>query len=133
LARAVEARDGGATREDRDMARLLFLDAQRTAQEAEQLGARGWRVDAVIALAAYQNGDKDLAQRRAEQAVGDLPAGEQGWNSMAVLDLFARLRWGSILKAVRAKESWPPEWLSDIHATCTILGQHPLGSEDQVA
>ncbi len=116
-----------------DYTRLQFEDALRAAQEAERLGARGWRLDAVLAAASYYLGDLAQAHARAESAVRALPSGETSWSAMAALALFAQGRERAILAAVHAQESWPPEWLADVNDTYTVLGQHPLGADHQVA
>ncbi|HEX9794441.1 MAG TPA: hypothetical protein VGC54_10705 [Planctomycetota bacterium] len=113
-------------------ARLTLEDAQRTAREAEGLGASGWRVDAVQAIAAHYLGQPEKAQARAEAAVRALPTGAEGWNAMAVLAIFAGARQQAIATAVAAKEEWPPEWMSDVHATYSVLSHHPLCSDAQV-
>ncbi len=126
LARALDPETGAKT------ARLLLMDAQSTARGAEELGAKGWRTNAVLALSAWYLGDRKEAFTRAEAAVADLPSGAPGWNAMAVLDLFARLRWNGIHRALRAHEDWPKQWLTDIHAACSVLARHPLGDDSQI-
>jgi hypothetical protein len=118
---------------DPEFAQLLYMDAQNTARKAEELGATGWRVAAVHALAAYYLKDSELAHRQAEVAVDALPAGATEYNAMAVLELFAKLRCQAIAKAVEAKEDWPPEWLTDVNAACSVLAGHPNGTAAQIA
>ena len=113
-------------------AQLLFEDARRAALEAEALGAAGWRLDSTLALAAHYLGDRDEAQRRAEAAVQTLPAGEKSWNAVATLALFAGARQQAITERIKAKEDWPPEWLTDVHAAYSVIARHPLCSETQV-
>ncbi len=114
-------------------ARHLYRDAQTYALEAEKLGEKGWRVHAVIALALYYGGgDKKLAYERAAKAVPDVPPGDSGWASMAVVTIFAEGRFRSIKAAVKANEPWPPVWLSDLHAAYKLLLRHPLGTDRQV-
>lgn len=118
-----------------DYQKLLFQDALNEAQAAEALGAKGWRVDSVIAIASYYTEDQPEAFRRAESAVDALDpaqAGRHGWNAMAVLSLFAMARQDAIVKAVRAKEDWPPEWLTDVNAAYAVLSDHPLASDAHV-
>ncbi len=112
--------------------RLMFEDAQNAALEAQRLGASGWRVDAAIALADYYLGNAEPAYARAERAVEAMPAGEQGWNAMAVLGLFAEARREAIKKAVREKREWPQQWLADVHSAYSVLARHPHGTEAQV-
>ncbi len=112
--------------------KLMFQDARRAAQKAVELGAEGWRNNAVLALAAYYLGDTAEAHRWAEIAVPTLPKGEQGWNAMAVLGLFAEARMQAISKASRANEEWPGQWLTDVHAAYAVLARHPLGTDTQI-
>jgi hypothetical protein len=116
-----------------DYARLQFEDARNAALEAERLGARGWRLDAVLALASHYLGDAHEAAARSEAAVRALPAGEVGWNAMGVVALFAEARQRAILEAARAQREWPAPWLADVHAAYGVLARHPLGSDVHVA
>jgi hypothetical protein len=116
-----------------DYVSLQLEDARRAAQEAERLGARGWRVDAVIALASYYLGERELAHARAATAMQGMPSGDASWNAMAVLALFAEARQQAILRAVNEKTSWPNAWLADVNAAYTVLAAHPLGADYQVA
>jgi tetratricopeptide (TPR) repeat protein len=112
--------------------RLMFEDVRRAALSSEELGATGWRVDAVVGLASYYLGDFRTAHARAEQAVDALPPGDESWNGMAVLALFAEGRRRAIWKALYAKEEWPAEWLTDVHAAYSVIARHPHGTDDQV-
>ncbi|HKE00288.1 MAG TPA: hypothetical protein VKE69_04705, partial [Planctomycetota bacterium] len=114
-------------------ARLLFEDARRAALEAENLGATGWRVSSALAIAAWHLGDVDEARKRAESAIGGMPSDAQGWNAMAVLALFADARKQAIEKALRDKEPWPAQWLTDAGAAYDVLARHPLGTDEQAA
>ncbi len=120
-------------RADRNFGRYLLQDALGAALEAEELGASGWRLDATVSLASYYLGDVETAHARAEAAVGAMPTGVYNWNAMAVLALFAQGREQAIKDAVRAKEDWPREWLTDVNAAYSVLAKHPLGDEFQVA
>ncbi len=132
--RALEAEGLGIDEStEGEFTRFLFLDAQRTALEAERLGASGWRLDAVLALATYYLRNNEVAHARAESAVKSLPSGEQGFNAMAVLELFAKMRCQAISMAVQGKTDWPAQWLTDVHAACSVLARHPLGTDAQVA
>jgi tetratricopeptide (TPR) repeat protein len=130
----------GSPGQDRRFAGLLYEDARAAALEAEKLGAKGWRLDAVMAVACAQLDDYDEACRRAESAVtGGMPApvpeaeGLQETNAVTVLSLFARARQRAIAKAYREKTPWPPEWLTDIDAAYAVLQRHPLGTDAHVA
>jgi tetratricopeptide (TPR) repeat protein len=113
-------------------ARLLFEDARRVGREAEKLQADRSRVSAVLAIAASNLGDWDDAYARAETAVGAMPPDPRGWNAMAVLELFAQARQRGIAKAVREKQEWPAQWLTDVHAAYSVLSRHPLGNDGHV-
>lgn len=112
--------------------KLLFEDALRSAKEAERLGAKGWRVEASIALASFYLGDRRTANRRAGVAVALMPSGEQSWNAMGALAIFAQSRTFQLYGALRRKENWPAKWLTDVDAAYTVLGRHPLGTDDHV-
>ncbi len=119
--------------DDEEYARYLFMDAQRAALEAEQRGADGWRVDAVVSIAAYYLDEKPTAYARAESAVASgIPDDADDWNSMAVLAIFAQARHEAISAAVREKRDWPSEWLTDVHAACSVLARHPFGRDEHV-
>lgn len=113
-------------------AQLMFDDARRAARVAEKLGGKGWRVESVLAISNYYLGETAAAHRRAEIAVRDVPKGDTGWNSMAVLGIFAEARMGQIRDAIKAKKKWPREWLTDLHATYSVLSKHPRGTDTQV-
>jgi len=111
---------------------LQMEDARRAALAAQRLGASGWRVEAVLALTAHYLGEREEAASRAERVVRTLPAGETGWNAMAVVGLFAERRREDLLTAAREGRPWPPAWLADVEAAYTVLEAHPLGTEAQV-
>ncbi|MHC4953552.1 MAG: tetratricopeptide repeat protein [Planctomycetota bacterium] len=110
----------------------LYKDALESALAAEKNGGKGWRLDAVLALSAYYSGAVDEGYARSAVAVRQLPAGDRGWSSMAVLTIYAESRWKAIKAAVRAGEDWPSEWLTDLNTAYSILLKHPLGTESQV-
>jgi hypothetical protein len=119
--------------DDPEYARLLFLDALRTARDAEALGAGGWRLDAAVAVSAYYTDDRATAWSRAEAAMaGGLPEAVPDWNAMAVLAIFAQARQEAIQAAVREQRDWPPEWLTDVDAAYAVLARHPFGTPDQI-
>jgi tetratricopeptide (TPR) repeat protein len=111
--------------------RLLLADAKSAAQRAEKLGATGWRVNAVAALAAYYQDEKDEAYARAEAAVKDIPPGEKSWISFATLEVFSQARWNAIRAAATEKKPWPSQWLADLHAAHLVMLRHPLGTAAQ--
>ncbi len=126
---------------EEEYARCLFADARSTALEAEKCGAAGWRVDAVVGLAAFSLGDRDEADRRAGEAARAMPPGEAGWNAKGVLELFAAAQRRSIAGAVRAKRDWESwskafegtgERLTNLHAAYSILARHPFGTDTHV-
>jgi tetratricopeptide (TPR) repeat protein len=112
--------------------RAYYQDAIDAALEAEKLGASGWQLDAVFAITAWWLGDPAQAYQRAEAASAALPPGELSWNGMAVLDIFADGRRRAIADAVTNKKDWPAQWMSDLHASYSVLAQHPLGNVIQV-
>lgn len=112
--------------------RAYYQDARDAAQAAAELGSTDWQVDAVLAITAFRLGDPAEAYARAEAAAGALPPGDISWNGMAVLDIFADGRRRAIADAVRSKQDWPAEWMADLHATYSVLAQHPLGNVVQV-
>jgi tetratricopeptide (TPR) repeat protein len=112
--------------------RAYYQDAIDAARDAERLGASGWQLDAVFAITAWWLGEKDQAYQRAEAAVAALPPGDVSWNGMAVLDIFADGRRRAIADAVTNKKDWPAQWMSDLHASYSVLAQHPLGNVIQV-
>ena len=61
-----------------------------------------------------------------------MPSGEGGWSAMAALAIFAQAREDTIRRAVRAKEDWPAEWLTDVNAAYSVLARHPLGTDAQI-
>ncbi|MHC4973706.1 MAG: hypothetical protein ACYTG3_15380 [Planctomycetota bacterium] len=116
----------------RRVASYLYKDARRAAREAEALGAKGWRLNAVLALAAYYAGEREKGYEHAAAAMKDLPPGDRGWASMAVVTVFAESRWKAIRAAVKEQKDWPVAWLSDLNAAYTLLLRHPLGTDGQV-
>lgn len=134
LALALEAPEHHPTnaRRARMMAEHLYAEARRQAEQAQAAGAEGWRLEAVKALAAYYAGDLESAYVQAERAMKDLPPGESGWSSMAVVTVFAESRWKALKAAVKAQQRWPGEWLADLDAAYSVLLKHPLGTDAQV-
>jgi tetratricopeptide (TPR) repeat protein len=134
LAQALKAPETYATnpRLARMAARHLYAAARRLAAEAAELGAPAWRTNTVLALASYYQGDKGKAYEISAEAVKEVPAGDRGWNSMAVVTIFAEGRWKAIKAAVRENRNWPSEWLTDLHAAYSLLLRHPLGTVSQV-
>lgn len=112
--------------------RAYYQDAIDAAGDAERLGASGWQLDAVFAITSWWLGEKEQAYQRAEAAAAALPPGDLSWNGMAVLDIFADGRRRAIADAVTNKKDWPAQWMSDLHASYSVLAQHPLGNVIQV-
>ncbi|MCK6445070.1 MAG: hypothetical protein L6Q99_01640 [Planctomycetes bacterium] len=116
-------------------ATLLVEDARTNALAAEKLGASGARLDAVLAVAAAELGDRETAAKRAVAAVeggllrlraneGELGASEINLTERArgrILRLFADARQRAIRAAFKAGTEWPPEWLADVNAAYTAL------------
>ena len=118
-------------RAPRAQVRALFEDAVDSARRAEELGAEGWRVNAIQAIAALKLGRFEEAHARAARAVKALPDHPTTRTSMLVLALFAEDRHDRIVAAVKKKERWPGQWLSDMHAAHTVLLDHPFGTDAQ--
>jgi hypothetical protein len=111
---------------------LFLQDARRYADEAERLGARGPRLDALVAAAASGLGERGLARERALAAVeAGLLDAEPGALELApavrarVLGLFGAARQAHIRAAFRAGESWDPAWLADAIAAYAALARAP--------
>ncbi len=118
---------------DPEFAEFLLMDARRTAREASRLGAYGWRANAALAVSEYYLGEAERAHDHAEKAVAaGVPDDPSGWTSMAVLAIFAQARQQDIREAAEARQPWPPEWLTDVHAACSVLARHPLSTPDQL-
>jgi hypothetical protein len=118
----------------------LLEDARNKALEAQQLGERGWRVHAVLAVALAALKDQGSALPHAVSAVeGGMPRPGSSVDAVdertavTVLELFAQARQRAIAKAYREKTAWPPEWLADVHAAYSVLAKHPLGTDEDVA
>ncbi len=130
-------------------AEAFFADARVQALAAEQLGAKGWRLDALLALSAAARGERDEALSRAQAAVeGGLPrpgaltngegtqdaaAGVDERTAVQVLALFAQARQRGIARAYRERTPWPPEWLADVTSVYAVLARHPLGTDTNIA
>jgi hypothetical protein len=120
-------------REAERWARHLYEEARTVAHEAEALGASGWRLDAVQALAAYHLGDTAAAYERSAKAIAEVPVGDTTYMSMAIATVFAEGRYKAIKAAVQAKERFPAMWIADLNAAYSILRAHPLGTDTQLA
>ncbi|MFT4542403.1 MAG: tetratricopeptide (TPR) repeat protein [Planctomycetota bacterium] len=114
-------------------AQLLIEDAHGAALEAEKSGAKGWRLHSVLAASSHRLGDIREAHRHARLAMEDLPSSATDWTSMQTLWLFAVANQRRISYAVRDKREWKPEWLADTNTAYTLLANHPLGTDGQVA
>ena len=121
-------------------AALLLEDARNTALEAEVLGARGWRLESVLAVTLAAHGEREAALTRAQNAIeGGMPRpsadaeGVQDHTAVQVLALFAQARQRAIAQAYRERKQWPPEWLADVHAAYAVLAKHPLGTDTNAA
>ncbi len=121
------------------MQQLMLEDARRSLNLAKDLGQVGWRVDAVEALLLYYTGDPEPAYPLAEAAVEAMPGGAPGaadesssWTAAALMQVFAEARERRIINAVRAKQKWPGEWLSDVDAAYTVLSSRDLDTDFDV-
>ncbi len=113
--------------------RVLIEDAHRTAQEAVKLGAAAPRANAVLALTTLHLGDRDAAYALAEEAARGVPGRPESRIAAALLRLFAHARQNAIATAATAKESWPPQYVTDVHSTYSLLARHPFGTDRDVA
>ncbi len=118
----------GNQRAARAIDRLRLQDAQRIARQAEQLGAKGWRLHAVLAVTSVQLGAIAEAYAFAEAAMTDLPPQAEDRLAAELLALFAEARQDAIAKAARAKQDWPPQHVADVNAAYTLLARHPFGT-----
>lgn len=123
---------------DRRYVPLLIEDAGRAAVEAGELGATGWKAEALQAIAADARDERDTALDHAQAAVeGGLPPPGQGElderSTLRVLALFAQARQRAISQAYRARRPWPPEWLADVTSTYTVLCDSPLATDANFA
>ncbi|MFM1873934.1 MAG: hypothetical protein RL398_3356 [Planctomycetota bacterium] len=136
LVQALETGAGagpGAVRQAERMRSMLLEDAERTLQRAVDAGATGWRPAAAKALLARERGRTEDAYAAAVLAAPELPPDAPGRIAMEVLALFAEARQEAIVAAVRGKQEWPGQWMTDVHATYSVLARHPLGTDRQVA
>ena len=118
---------------DRESRSLLLQDARNTAATARALGANGWRVHTVSAIASYYLKDTEAAWQWSGAAIAaGVPDDASDWNSMAVLAIFAQSRQQAIRAALRDKTEWPGQWLADVHAACSVLALHPFGTDAQI-
>ncbi|MBL8724737.1 MAG: hypothetical protein JNK49_11860 [Planctomycetes bacterium] len=112
--------------------RLLRLDAEAAAARAAERDAANPRLVAVQALLAAERGAMPEAYALAERAARALPPDAGSPLAAAVLFLFAEARQEAIVAAHRQKQTWPPEWLADVHATYEVLARHPHGTAQHV-
>ncbi|MEO0480279.1 MAG: hypothetical protein AAF196_12430 [Planctomycetota bacterium] len=110
-----------------------YRKALEAGQQAEKLGAEGWLVDGVIGLSAFRCQDTATGYERAAKSVKAIPPGDGSLESMALLGLYADSLRQTISTAVRNREDWAPELMADLHATYTVLAQHPRGEAGQIA
>ena len=111
---------------------LRFQDAQAATNRAVEAGLSNWRTDTALSLCHWYHGQPAEAHAWAEKAVQAMPPGQQSWNAMAVLSLFAHGRKQAIQEANRTGDNWPPEWIADIHAAYGVLASHPEASAQHV-
>lgn len=124
---------------ERQFAKLLLADARDSARAARELGAGGWRLEAVDAVTKVLSGDEEGARKHAVAAVEGgmlLPVADAepvlGRTELRTLALFAQSRQMAIRSAYRAGTGWPPELLSDVNAAYAVLAKHPLAVDDNL-
>ncbi len=111
---------------------LQFDDARSQAERAKAQGATGWQIEATLALCDFYAGNKPAAYERAEAGVDGIPEGDSSWLAMASLALWAESRQEMIRAALRKKDEWPSQWLTDVNAAYAVLSKHPLGIDAHV-
>jgi tetratricopeptide (TPR) repeat protein len=118
-------------------AELFVRDALDAGRQARELGAEGWRVEALQATAAALLGERDAASEHAIAAIeGGMWSSDEGLADVSertafeVLTLFAGARQQAIARAYRQRETWSPDWLSDIHAAHALLAEHALATDE---
>jgi hypothetical protein len=123
----------GSARLTHRVRQLLFADVVREVTAAEQLGASGWRPDALKALVAFHEGKKREAYALATASSPSLPPDAPGRLAMELLALFAEARQEAIVDAVRRRKDWPPSWSADVNAAYEVLATHPFGRDEHAA
>lgn len=127
----------GARRQAERMQQALLMDTGRLLDKAIALGGaqadkQDWRVAAINAVRKKLGGDRQGAYADAITAAPTLPPDAPGRLAMEVLALFAEARQEAIVDAVRNKQEWPGQWMTDVHATYSVLGKHPFGTDQHV-
>ncbi len=136
LVQALETTAGagpGARRQAERQQQALLSDCERLLQRATERGAASWRAPAIRAVWLAASGKREAAYADAITAAPALPPEAPGRLAMELLALFAEARQEAIVAAARKKEDWPGQWMTDVHATYTVLGKHPLGTDRHVA
>ncbi len=129
--------DSSGSRNARDAERftqLLFEDAREQARRAQQLGLANvadgaFRAHAVLAAASWQLRDLDAAYAAAEAASQLVPKDASSYSAMLTMQVFAEARQTAIVNAIRDKQQWKREWLTDVHTAYSVLERHPLGQD----
>ena len=119
---------------------LLLEDARASLRsagggrpEGADAAAPGWRALALGALLAELDGNPREARELATAAVAGMEPGRADPASARVLQLCAQGRQRGIRRAYMLEEPIDPAWITDVHATYTVLAKHPWGSADQAA
>jgi hypothetical protein len=123
----------GGSRQALRFRQMLREDAERALHSAIVLGAKGPRVDALRAVLCKELGQTEQAYELAIAAAPGLGGEAPGQLAVEVLALFAEARQEAIVAAVRARQEWPAQWTTDVHAAYAVLGKHPLGRDTHVA
>ena len=136
LLQALEVSTGngrGRVRLAQQQRTLLLDDAKRHLDLAVAGGATGWRPSALQAVLLANRGRFREAHDLAATVMPQLPPDAPGSLAKELLQLFAHGRQFAIQKAVREKQKWPSEWMTDVHTAYSLLLKHPLGTEANVA
>ncbi|MHC5065847.1 MAG: hypothetical protein ACYTG5_17930 [Planctomycetota bacterium] len=112
---------------------LMIEDVKRHVAAARKAGASGWRIDAIEALADFYSGKKEESYQLAVQAAKAMPPAPDSPVGVSILALFAEARINQIWAAMRKKEEWPGEWMTDVTGSYTVLATHPLGTDAHAA
>jgi tetratricopeptide (TPR) repeat protein len=123
----------GSVRLAQQQRKLLLDDCARHLDRADQAGASGWRPTALRAVLMAQRGRDRQAYELAATTMPQLPPDAPSRLAKELLTLFAHGRQFAIQKAVRDKQKWPSEWMTDVHTAYSLLLKHPLGTDANVA
>jgi tetratricopeptide (TPR) repeat protein len=123
----------GAARITAMQREMLLAEANDRVAQAVAAGAVGWRPKALQAILKQQAGRMREAHQLAAEAMPKMPPNAPSRLALEILTLFAHGRQFAIQQAVRNRDKWPSEWMTDVHTAYSLLLKHPLGTESHVA